>query len=250
VRSPPDGYTLLQVTVVNAINAMLYDKLKYNFIRDIAPVASINRTPAVMEVNPAFPAKTVREFITYAKANPGKISLASAGPGSGPHVYGELFKMMTGVDLVVVHYRGGAPMLTDLISGQVQALFDPLPSSIGFIRGGQLRPLGVTTTARLDVLPDVPTVSEFVPGYEASGWQGIGARKRHQPKSSRNSTGRSTRHSPMPNSRRGSPTWVPRCLRVHLKNLQRTLPQKPRSGARSSGRRTSSRSDQRPSDIP
>jgi tripartite-type tricarboxylate transporter receptor subunit TctC len=177
VRSPPDGYTLLQVTVVNAINATLYDKLKFNFIRDIAPVASINRTPAVMEVNPAFPAKTVPEFIAYAKANPGKISLASAGPGSGPHVYGELFKMMTGVDLVVVHYRGGAPMLTDLISGQVQAVFDPVPSSIGIIRGGQLRPLGVTTAARLDILPDVPTVSEFVPGYEASGWQGIGAPK-------------------------------------------------------------------------
>ena len=177
VRSPADGYTLLQVTVVNAINATLYDKLKYDFIRDIAPVGSINRTPAVMEVNSAFPVKTVPEFIAYAKANPGKINLASAGPGSAPHVYGELFKMMTGVDLVVVHYRGGAPMLTDLISGQVQAVFDPLPSSIGLIRSGQLRPLGVTTAARLEVLPDVPTVSEFVPGYEASGWQGLGAPK-------------------------------------------------------------------------
>jgi tripartite-type tricarboxylate transporter receptor subunit TctC len=177
VRSPPDGYTLLQITVVNAINATLYDQLKYNFIRDIAPVGSINRTPAVMEVNLSFPVKTVPEFIAYAKANPGKINLASAGPGSAPHVYGELFKMMTGVDLVVVHYRGGAPMLTDLISGQVQAVFDPLPSSIGLIRGGQIRPLGVTTAARLDVLPDVPTVSEFVPGYEASGWQGLGAPK-------------------------------------------------------------------------
>ena len=130
-----------------------------------------------MEVNSAFPVKTVPEFIAYAKANPGKINLASAGPGSAPHVYGELFKMMAGVDLVVVHYRGGAPMLTDLISGQVQAVFDPLPSSIGLIRSGQLRPLGVTTAARLEVLPDVPTVSEFVPGYEASGWQGLGAPK-------------------------------------------------------------------------
>jgi tripartite-type tricarboxylate transporter receptor subunit TctC len=177
VRAPADGYTLLQVTVVNAINATLYEMLNYNFIRDIAPVASINRTPGVMEVNPAFPAKTVAQFIAHAKANPGKINLAAAGPGSVPHVYGELFKMMAGVDLVFVHYRGGAPMLTDLISGQVPATFDPLPSSIGFIQSGQLRPLGVTTATRLDVLPDVPTLSEFVPGYEATGWQGIGAPK-------------------------------------------------------------------------
>ena len=177
VRAPPDGYTLLLVNTSNAINATLYDKLNFNFIRDIAPVASITRTPSVMEVNPSFPAKTVSEFIAYAKINPGKISLASAGPGSSSHIYGELFKMMAGVDLVHVHYRSSGPALTDLIAGQVQATFDPLPASIEFIRAGKLRPLGVTTTTRLEVLPHIPTVSEFVPGYEASGYQGIGAPK-------------------------------------------------------------------------
>jgi len=181
VRAPPDGYTLLLVNTSNAINATLYDKLNFNFIRDIAPVASITRTPSVMEVNPSFPAKTVSEFIAHAKINPGKISLASAGPGSSSHIYGELFKMMAGVDLVHVHYRSSGPALTDLISGQVQATFDPLPASIEFIRAGKLRPLGVTTTTRLEVLPHIPTVSEFVPGYEASGYQGIGAPKDTRP---------------------------------------------------------------------
>jgi tripartite-type tricarboxylate transporter receptor subunit TctC len=177
VRAPADGYTLLQITVSNAINATLYEKLNFNFLRDIAPIASINRTPGVLEVNPDFPAKTVPEFIAYAKANPGKISLGSAGPGSAPHVYGELFKMMTGVDMVHVHYRSSGPALTDLIGGQVHAMFDPLPSSISHIRAGTVRPLAVTTAARLDVLPDIPTVGDFVPGYEASGWQGVGAPK-------------------------------------------------------------------------
>src|SRR6516165_473493 len=139
------------------------------------PVGSIARTPYVMEVNPSVPAKTVPEFIAYAKSNPGEINMASAGPGSAPHVAGELFKMMTGLDLVRVHYRGSAPALSDLLAGQVQVMFDPLPSSIAHIRAGKLRPLGVTTAMRSEVLPEVPTVGEFVPGYEASGWYGIGA---------------------------------------------------------------------------
>jgi tripartite-type tricarboxylate transporter receptor subunit TctC len=175
VRSPPDGYTLLYVTVSNAVNATLFDNLSFDLSRDIVPIASITRSPGVLEVNPSFPAKTVREFIAYAKANPGKINMASAGPGSAPHLYTELFKMMTGVNLVQVHYRGSGPALPDLIGGQVQAMFDPVASSIGYIRVGKLRPLAVTTATRLEVLPDVPTVGDFVPGYEASGWYGIAA---------------------------------------------------------------------------
>jgi tripartite-type tricarboxylate transporter receptor subunit TctC len=177
VRAPPDGYTLLLVTATNAINTTLYEKLNFDFVRDIVPVASVNRSSGVMEVNPLVPAKSVPEFIAYAKANPGKISMASAGPGSAPHVYGELFKAMTGADLVTVHYRGSGPAFPDLFSGQVQVMFDVLYSSIGHIRAGKLRALAVTTAARSTVLPDLPTVGEFVPGYEASGWAGIGAPK-------------------------------------------------------------------------
>jgi tripartite-type tricarboxylate transporter receptor subunit TctC len=177
VRSPPDGYTLLFVTVSNAVNATLYDNLSFDLIREMVPIASITRSPGVLEVNPSFPATTVPEFIAYAKANPGKINMASAGPGSAPHLYTELFKMVTGVNVVQVHYRGSGPALPDLIGGQVQAMFDPIASSIGHIRAGRLRPLAVTTATRLEVLPDIPTVGEFVPGYEASGWYGIGAPK-------------------------------------------------------------------------
>jgi tripartite-type tricarboxylate transporter receptor subunit TctC len=177
VRAPPDGYTLLLVGPATAINATLYDKLNYNFIRDIAPVACIIRTPLIMVVNPAVPAKTVPEFIAYAKANPGKISMASAGIGSGPHVAGELFKMMAGVEMVHVPYRGSTPALTDLLGGQVQVMFDAPPSSLPHIRAGNLRPLAVTTAGRSEALPDVPTVGEFVPGYEASAWFGVGAPK-------------------------------------------------------------------------
>ena len=175
VRAAPDGYTLLHVSAANAINARLYDKLDYDLLTDIAPVASWMRIPGVMEVNPAVPARTVPEFIAYAKANPGKIKLASAGTGTVPHLYGELFKMMAGVELVTVQYRGSSAALPDLISGQVQVMFDPLVASIGPIRDGTLRPLAVTTAARSPLLPELPTIGEFVAGYEASGWQGMAA---------------------------------------------------------------------------
>ena len=174
-RAAPDGYTLLEASAANAWNAALYDNLSFNFIRDIALVAGVRRAAGVMEVNPSVPVRTVPEFIAYAKANPGKINMATGGAGSAPHLYGELFKMMAGVDLVTVNYRGSAPALPDLIAGQVQVMFDVVISSIGHIRAGKLRPLGVTTTARLDVLPDVPPISDFLPGYEASSWDGIGA---------------------------------------------------------------------------
>jgi tripartite-type tricarboxylate transporter receptor subunit TctC len=174
VRAPPDGYTLLLVNPANAINATLYDKLNFSFIRDIGPVAGIIRMPNVMVVNPSVPAKTLPEFIAYAKANPGKINMASAGNGTAIHVSGELFKMMTGVNMVHVPYRGAPPALTDLIGGQVQVMFDNMPNSIEHIRGGRLRPLAVTTATRWEGLPDVPTVGDFVPGYESSAWAGIG----------------------------------------------------------------------------
>jgi tripartite-type tricarboxylate transporter receptor subunit TctC len=177
VNALPNGYTLLLVAPANAINASLYEKLNHNFMRDIAPVAGINRFPNVMEVNPSLPVKTVPEFIAYAKANPGKLNMASSGPGSTIHVSGELFKMMTGVNMVHVPYRGSAPALTDMIGGQVQVMFDNLPTSIEHIRAGRLRVLGVTGTTRSNLLPDTPTVADFVPGYEASAWYGIGAPK-------------------------------------------------------------------------
>jgi tripartite-type tricarboxylate transporter receptor subunit TctC len=177
VRAPADGYTLLLVAPPNAINATLYEKLNFNFIRDIAPVASIGRVPLVMVVNPSVPAKTVPEFIAFAKANPGKISMASAGNGTTPHVAGELFKMMAGVDLIHVPYRGNGPAITDLLGGQVQVLFAGAPESIEHIRAGRLRPLAVTDTTRLEVLSDIPTVGEYVPGYEAISFTGVGVPK-------------------------------------------------------------------------
>jgi tripartite-type tricarboxylate transporter receptor subunit TctC len=177
VRASPDGYTLLMVGGWNAINATLYDKLSFNFIRDIMPVASIGSAPYVMVINPSIPAKTVPEFIAYAKANPGKISMASAGTGAPSHVSGELFKMMAGVNMVHVPYRGGGPVMTDLLGGQVQVMFAPTPTSIEHIRSGKLRALAVTTATRSDALPDIPTVGEFVPGYEASNWYGVGIPK-------------------------------------------------------------------------
>ena len=173
----PDGYTLLLVSAANAVNATLYDKLNFNFIRDIAPVAGILRAPNVMDLHPSVPAATVPEFLGYAKANPGKIKMASGGIGAPSHVIGELFKMMTGVDIVHVPYRGSAPAVADLIGGKVQVLFDNVPSSIEHIRAGKLRALAVTTSYRAAALPDIPTMGEFVPGYEASTWFGIGAPK-------------------------------------------------------------------------
>ena len=177
VRAQRDGYTLLLVSKPAAINATLYDNLNFNFIRDIAPVAGIMRVPEVMLVNPSVPAKTLPEFIAYVKANPGKINMASAGNGSGTHVSGELFKMMAGIDMVHVPYRGSGPALIDLLGGQVQVLFQPTISTIEYIKTGKLRALAVTTAARSSALPEIPTVGEFVPGFEASEWYGLGAPK-------------------------------------------------------------------------
>jgi len=175
VRAAPDGYTLLEVTTSNFTSPALYKNLSFNFIRDIAPVASIANSPYVMVINPSLPAKTLPEFIAYAKANPGKVNMASAGTGDGTHVTGELFKVMTGVDMVHVPYRGDAGALADIIGGQVQVYFSTPAASIEFIAAGRLRALAVTSAMRSRALPDVPAVAEFVPGFEASGWQGIGA---------------------------------------------------------------------------
>jgi tripartite-type tricarboxylate transporter receptor subunit TctC len=178
VRAPPDGYTLLQVSTAAAINSALYDKLNYDFIRDIAPVAGIIRTSQIVIVNPSISARTIPEFIAYAKTNPGKINMASPGSGTLPHLAGELFKMMTGVNITLVYYRGDAPAITDLLGGQVQMMISAPTASIEYIRDGKLRALAVTTPTRWEGLPDIPTVGEFVPGYEASPWFGVGAPKR------------------------------------------------------------------------
>jgi tripartite-type tricarboxylate transporter receptor subunit TctC len=175
VRAPADGHTLLLTTSVNTTNTTLYEKLSFDFIRDIAPVAGISREPLVMAVTPALPSKAVPEFIAYAKANPGKLNMASAGNGTGPHVAGELFKMMASVDMVHVPYRGSAPALTDLLGGQVQVMFAPMTASIGYIRAGTLRALAVASATRSDALPGIPTLGDFLPGYEASVWTGLGA---------------------------------------------------------------------------
>jgi tripartite-type tricarboxylate transporter receptor subunit TctC len=178
VRAPADGYTLLLIPGSVTINATLYPKLNFDFIRDIVPIAMISNLPLVMEVNLSVPAKTVSQFIAYAKANPGKISMASGGTGSPSHIVGELFKMTTGIDMVHVPYHGGAPALTDLMGGQVQVYFSPLPESLATIKAGKVRALAVTTAKRSEALPEVPTVGETLPGFEASTWQGIGAPKR------------------------------------------------------------------------
>ena len=210
VHAAPDGYTLLLVAPANAINATLHQKLNYNFIRDIAPVAGLIRFPNVMEVNSSVPAKTVPEFIAYAKANPGKLNMESSCNGSTIHVSGELFKMMTGVNMVHMPYQGGAPALTDMISGQVQVMFDNVPTSIEFIRAGKLRPLAVTTANRSEVLPDLPTVADFVPGYEASAGTGSVRQGGRRPRSSTGSTVKSTRSSPSLKRRHGFPSLAPR----------------------------------------
>ena len=195
VRAPADGYTLLTVAASHAINATLYEKLNFNFIRDITPVAGIIRFPYVMVVNSSVPAETVPEFIAYAKANPGKINMTSPGIGTGPHVAGELFKMMTGVNMVHVPYRGVAPALTDLLAGQVQVMF---AGAVDYIQAGKLRALAVTTATRWEALPDIPPVGDFVPGYEASTVFGLGAPRMRPLRSSTDSTGRSTRALPIP----------------------------------------------------
>jgi tripartite-type tricarboxylate transporter receptor subunit TctC len=177
VRAPADGYTLLLAPPATATNTTLFDHLNFNFIRDTAPIAGIIRVPGVMEVNPSVPVRSVPEFITYAKSNPGKINMASAGSGTPQHVSGELFKLMTGVEMIHVPYRGNAPALTDLLGGQVQVMFDTMPNSIEYIKARKLRPLAVTTTMRWGGLPELPTVNDFVPGYEASGWYGLVAPK-------------------------------------------------------------------------
>ena len=178
VNAKPDGYTLLLATLPNAVNATLYEKLNFDFIRDIAPVAGIVRVPMVILLHPSVPAKTVSELIAYAKANPGKVNMASAGTGSAPHMAGELFNYMAGTKMVHVPYRGQGPALTDLLGGQVRVLFATTPGTTDYIRTGQLRGLAVTTASRAEVLPDVPTLSDFIPGFEASGWYGLGAPRR------------------------------------------------------------------------
>jgi tripartite-type tricarboxylate transporter receptor subunit TctC len=174
-KAAPDGYTLLNITTINAWNGSLYKHLDFDFLRDITPVASMSRAGGVLEVNPSLPVNSVAEFVAYAKANPGKLDMGTGGPGSGPHMYGSLFEMMTGVQLVPVHYHGTGPAVPDLLSGRLQVMFDLVTSSIGYIKAGKLRALGVTTAGRYDALPDVPPIGQFVPGYEASGWQGLGA---------------------------------------------------------------------------
>jgi tripartite-type tricarboxylate transporter receptor subunit TctC len=175
VHADPDGYTLLLVTSSNSINATLYSNLNFNFMRDIAPIAGIMVAPSVMEVTPSFPVNSTAEFIAYAKAHPGKINMGSAGNGSPPHMFGELFKMMAGVNLTTVGYRGGGPALVDLLSGQIQVMFEGITSSIGYIKAGKLRPLAVTSAKRSAALPDVPPIADTVPGYDAAGWFGLGA---------------------------------------------------------------------------
>jgi tripartite-type tricarboxylate transporter receptor subunit TctC len=177
VNAPPDGYTLLLVGASSAINATLYEKLNFNFLRDITPVSGINSVPFIMAVHPSFPAKTVSEFIAYARANPGKVNMASGGNGTAGHLSGELFKLLTGLNMVHVPYRGEAPALTDMLAGHVQAMFGTMPAAIESVRAGKLRPLAVTSARRSELLPDLPTVGDFVPGYETSAWQGVGAPK-------------------------------------------------------------------------
>jgi tripartite-type tricarboxylate transporter receptor subunit TctC len=232
VNAQPDGYTLLLVNDTHAVNATLYEKLNFNFVRDIAPIASIASVPNVMQVNPAVPAQSVSEFIAYAKANPGKINMASGGNGTPAHVSGELFKIMTGVNMLHVPYRGGPPAIADLIGGQVQVMFPNIPQSIEILKSGKLRPLGVTTATRLDVLPEVPTVGETVPGYETIGWIGLGAPGGHPRSLSAGSTAKSSVRSTILRSRRGSAISESLGYRVRRPISESSSRKKPRNGAR------------------
>ena len=208
VHSPADGYTLMAFSVTNTINPALFTQLNFNFVRDMSGVAGVISSPMVLEVNPAIPVTSIAELITYAKANPGKISLGNFGIGSTSHVVGELFKMRAGINMVDVPYRGGAPMVADLLGGQVQVAFDNLSGSIEHIRAGKLRALAVTTASRSPALPNIPTLGEFLPGFEANSWIAIGLLRIRPPRSSRSSIGRSMRGSPILRSSRGSTTWA------------------------------------------
>jgi tripartite-type tricarboxylate transporter receptor subunit TctC len=215
VHSSPDGYTLLVVTDANAYSVTLYDNLKFNFIHDITPIASIGRVGFVMVVNPSFPAKTVPEFIANAKVNPGKINMATLGPGSPSQLFGVLFKAMAGVDLVTVNYRGIGPALVDLLSGRVEVIFTSIASTVDLIRSGKLRSLAVTTANRMDVLPDVPTIGAFVPGYEAAGWVGLGAPANTAPEIIAILNSRLMPPLLIRRSRRGSSIWAKSRLQIH-----------------------------------
>ena len=230
VRSAPDGYTLLLINAVNAINVTLFPKLNYDFSADIVPVAGIIRVPLVMQVYPGLPAKTVPEFLAYARANPGKINMGSAGTGSTPHVAGELFKMMAGVDLLHVPYRGGAAAMTDLMSGQVQVMFEPVAGPLEHLRSGRLRALAVTTTVRSPALPDVPTVGEFVPGYEASSRARPRRAEGHACGDRRHSQPGGQRRSPTQSCRRDLPTSAPRFSPARLPISASSSPTRPTSG--------------------
>ena len=232
MRAPADGHTLLLVTAINTWNATLYEKLNFNFLRDIAPVASLNRQSFVMNVTPSFPAKTVAEFIAYAKANPGKINMASSGNATAGHVGGELFKMMAGIDMLHVPYRGTPPALTAVFTGEAQVMFDPIPSSIEYIKSGQLRALAVTAATRAEALPDLPTVAETLPGYEASGWQGIGV-PRNTPAEIIDKLNREINAGLAdPTSRGGLAISGQPCLQARQPSSAGSLPPTPRSGPR------------------
>jgi tripartite-type tricarboxylate transporter receptor subunit TctC len=230
VKAPADGHTLLLVTIQSAVNATLYDKLNYNFIRDIAPVASISRQTLALEVTPSFPAKTVPEFIAYAKANPGRLTMASAGNGTTPHVAGELFKMMASVDLIHVPYRGGAPAMTDLVGGQVQLTFADIASSIEYVKAGKVRALAVTTTARSEALPDLPRLPTICPARRRAAGLASAYPRTRPPRSSKGLTMRSTPASPVRKSRRGMRNWAPRCLAARRRISAGISPTRRRNG--------------------
>jgi tripartite-type tricarboxylate transporter receptor subunit TctC len=232
VRAAPDGYTLLLVAPANAINATLYEKLNFNFLRDVEPIAGIIRFPNAVVVNPSVPVKSIPELIAYAKANPGKLNMASSGNGSTIHMSGELFKMLTGINMVHVPYRGGALALTDLIAGQVQVMFDNVPTCAEHIKSGKLRGLAVTSTTRSDVLPDLPTVADFLPGYEASAWYGLAAPKGTSPEIVATLNKAATRSSPIPWRRPGSPKSAPSCCQARSPILESWWRTKPKNGAR------------------
>jgi tripartite-type tricarboxylate transporter receptor subunit TctC len=248
VQAAADGHTLLLTSMGNAVNGTLYDKLSYDFLRDIAPVAGISREPLAMEVHPSFPAKTVSELIAYAKANPGKVNYGSAGIGSSLHMAGELFKLMAGVELVHVPYRGSPPALTDLLSGQVQLMFSPLPPSVEYVRSGRLRALAVTTATRSQALPDIPVIADVVPGYERARGTASARPGAQRRRSWTGSMPRSMPASPIPGSRRGSPSLAPcRSPARRPTSPGISLP-RPRNGGRWSARRASSRSELGPGD--